>query len=59
MIMKEKQYIKQLEDKLFELYSLITDRSLYNFLSDSERTKVGTILNEASQARTTYLTSEA
>jgi len=54
--MKEQQYIKQLEDKLFELFNLVTDHSLYSFLSDTERKKVGEILTQATEARKQYTT---
>lgn len=55
--MKEKQYIKQLEDKAYELIQMLTDHSLYSFLSEGERKKVGTILQEISQARAEYKTA--
>lgn len=55
--MKEKQYIKQLEDKAFELVKMLTDRSLYNFLSDKERKQVGQILRDISDAKTEYRTA--
>jgi hypothetical protein len=54
--MKEQQYIKQLEDKLFELFNLVTDHSLYSFLSDMERKKVGEILTQTTEARKQYNT---
>jgi len=55
--MKEKQYIKQLEDKAFELIQMLTDNSLYSFLSDRERKQVGEILRDISQAKTEYQTA--
>lgn len=55
--MKEKQYIKQLEDKLFELFNLVTDHSLYSFLSDNERKKVGEIILKTTQAKKQYSTT--
>ena len=53
--MNELNYIKQLEDKFFELVRLVTDQSLYNFLSDNERKKVGLLLKETTEARWEYL----
>lgn len=52
--MKEQTYIKQLEDKAFELVQMLTDHSLYSFLSDGERKQVGQILQDISQAKTEY-----
>ena len=52
--MNKEQYITKLEDKLFELFQMITDHSLYSFLSDNERKKVGQILVEATEARLSY-----
>jgi transcriptional regulator of NAD metabolism len=55
--MKEKHYIKQLEDKAFELVQMLTDHSLYSFLSDRERKQVGQILRDISQAKNEYQTA--
>jgi len=55
--MKETQYIKQLEDKAFELIQMLTDHSLYSFLSDRERKQVGRILQDISHAKTEYKTA--
>ena len=55
--MKEKHYIKQLEDKAFELVQMLTDHSLYSFLSDRERKQVGQILKEISHAKNEYQTA--
>lgn len=55
--MKEKQYIKQLEDKAFELIQMLTDKSLYNFLSDKERKQVGEIILGISQSKNEYQTA--
>jgi hypothetical protein len=55
--MKEKQYIKQLENKAVELIQMLTHNSLYSFLSDRERKQVGQILQEISEAKTEYKTA--
>ena len=55
--MKEKQYIKQLEDKAYELVQMLTDNSLYNFLSDNERKKLTTILKDICDAKLEYKTA--
>lgn len=55
--MKEKQYIKQLEDKAYELVQMLTDHSLYSFLSDGERKKLGAILQEINEAKMNYQTA--
>ena len=47
--MKEKTYIKQLEDRLYELMSILTDHHLYSFLSDGERKKLGAVLTKAAE----------
>lgn len=55
--MKETHYIKQLEDKAFELVQMLTHHSLYSFLSDRERKQVGQILQDISQAKNEYRTA--
>lgn len=55
--MKEIKYIKQLEDKAYELVQMLTDHSLYSFLSDGERKRLGAILQDISQAKTEYQTA--
>jgi hypothetical protein len=39
-------YTNLLEEKLQKLINLITDQSLWNFLSDEERQTVAEILNQ-------------
>lgn len=38
--------ITELENKLHELVRIVTDPSLWNFLTDKEREKVSAILNQ-------------
>jgi hypothetical protein len=38
-------YIDKLEQSLHDLITMLTDPSLYNFLSESERVKLGTVLS--------------
>ena len=45
------QYLKQLESNLFDLVSILTDKSLWNFLSDRERERVGKILQSSQEAK--------
>lgn len=44
-------YIKQLESNMFDLVSILTDKSLWNFLSDRERERVGKILRSSQEAK--------
>jgi hypothetical protein len=37
-------YIDKLEDSIHELIQMLTDPSLYNFLSDLERIKLGNVI---------------
>jgi F0F1-type ATP synthase delta subunit len=53
--MKEKQYIKQLEEKLTELSQMLMDQSLYSFLSDNERKKLINILKRTAQNKLEYI----
>ena len=53
--MKEKTYIKQLEDRLYELVSLLTDHNLYSFLSDGERKKLGEVLTKAAENKREFV----
>jgi hypothetical protein len=55
--MKEKLYIKQLEDRMHDLISMLTDHNLYGFLSDKERKKLGEVLQKACEARNQYKTA--
>lgn len=55
--MKEKHYIKQLEEKITELSEMLLDRSLYNFLSDNERKKLNNILRRTAKVKLEYVTA--
>jgi hypothetical protein len=52
--MKEKQYIRQLEDKTCDLIAMLTEHSLYSFLSDGERKRLGEILKDIYKAKNEY-----
>jgi hypothetical protein len=56
--MKEKTYIKQLEDRLYELMSILTDHNLYSFLSDGERKKLGAVLTKAAENKKEFADSK-
>jgi hypothetical protein len=45
----EQQYIKQLENNLHSLIEILTNVSLWNFLSDSEREAVSKVLSQSAQ----------
>ena len=53
--MKEKTYIKQLEDRLYELMSILTDHHLYSFLSDGERKRLGEVLTRAAENKKEFV----
>lgn len=55
--MKEKIYIKQLEDRLHELVIMLTDHSTYSVLSDTERKKLSNILLKTCEARREFKTA--
>jgi len=42
-------YIDKLEQSLHDLITLLTDPSLYNFLSESERVKLSSVLSNLPQ----------
>ena len=46
-----KNYTEYLESNIFELISILTHASLWNFLSDGEREKVGKILQSSQETK--------
>ncbi len=52
--MKEKQYIKYLEDKLTDLITIMTDHSLFSFLTDNERKKIIDIIKSSNETKLEY-----
>jgi hypothetical protein len=55
--MKEKQYIKQLEERVIELSRMLMDNSLYSFLSDNERKQLNKILKRTAKSKLEYATA--
>jgi hypothetical protein len=55
--MKEKQYIKQLEERLTELTRMLMHQSLYSFLSENERKQLIKILKRTAESKLQYATA--
>lgn len=43
----QEQQVEQLQDKLCKLIEILTDPSLWNFLSDKERQRIAEIIQQA------------
>jgi hypothetical protein len=44
-------YIQQLETNLFDLVKILTEQSMWNFLSEQERMCVGKVLQSSQEAK--------
>ena len=44
-------YIEQLETNLFDLVKILTEQSMWNFLSEDERMCVGKVLQTSQEAK--------
>lgn len=49
--MNEQNYTKELEEIIYKLISMLTDHSLYSFLSEMERKKLSEILQNVCSAK--------
>ena len=51
LIFNMNNYIEQLETNLFDLVKILTDQSMWNFLSEHERMCVGKVLQSSQEAK--------